>query len=450
MITRDHRIKIVLVLTDIVAVYISITLAYYTRLWLGGVLNLVDLTTGLSDYAYRWWILLVIILSISRHRGYGTMATLWDDLVFLSRGVFTGFLVVWVILSLLKEAATVSRVVITLSFIYMIAIIPAVRYGAKSILFRMLGLRSPALLFGGTDPAYAEVIEESLNSEWYSGYEIVGRFQGKQATREIDTYLVPIEYADEEMIKSLKPGMKNLIIVSQLPGLSFMSTEVTTFFGKDISLITTKNGLLSFYNKLAKRILDVIAATLAFLLLSPVLGLIAILVKLDSRGPAIYKHDRCGQGLKQFRMLKFRTMRVDGDSILETYLKENPGAVIELEEKNKIEQDPRVTRIGKWLRRLSLDELPQLVNVIKGDMSIVGPRPDAPEAIEKYLAEYREISNYVKPGITGLWQVSGRSEVKYDERVKLDYLYMLNWSNWLDFVIVLKTFAVIITAKGAY
>ncbi len=450
MINGDHRIKLVLVLTDIVAVYISITVAYYTRLWLGGILDLVELTTGLSDYVYRWWIVLVIVLSILRHRGYGAMATLWDDLVFLSRGVFTAFLAVWVILSLMKEAATVSRVVITLSFIFMIVVIPAVRYGAKSILFRTLGLRSPALLFGGTDPAYSKRIEESLKSEWYSGFEIVGTFHGKQATREIDTYLVPIEYADEEMIKALKPSMKNLIIVSQLPGLSFMSTEVTTFFGKDISLITTKNGLLSFYNKLAKRILDIIAATLALVFLSPVLGLIAILVKIDSRGPAIYRHSRCGQGLKEFGMLKFRTMHVDGDCILKDYLSKNPQAAIELEERNKIEQDPRITRIGKWLRRLSLDELPQLVNVIKGDMSIVGPRPDAPEAIEKYLAEYREISNYVKPGITGLWQVSGRSEIKYDERVKLDYLYMLNWSNWLDFVIVLKTFSVIIIGKGAY
>jgi undecaprenyl-phosphate galactose phosphotransferase len=185
-------------------------------------------------------------------------------------------------------------------------------------------------------------------------------------------------------------------------------------------------------------------------ILSPVLGLIAILVKVDSRGPVIYRHQRYGEGLREFSMLKFRTMHEDGASILEDYLRENPQAVTELEERNKLADDPRITRIGKWLRRLSMDELPQLVNVIKGDMSIVGPRPDAPDAIEKYLDEYKEISSYVKPGITGLWQVSGRSEIKYSERVKLDYLYMLNWSNWLDFVIVLKTFAVIITGKGAY
>jgi undecaprenyl-phosphate galactose phosphotransferase len=450
MIKRGRRIKLILVLTDVVAAYVSLALAYYTRLWLGSIFDMVELTTGLSDYAYRWWIVLVIILSILRHRGYGTMATLWDDLVFLSRGIFTAFLAVWVILSLMKEAATVSRVVITLSFIYMMALIPSVRYGIKSLLFRTLNLRSPALLFGGTDPAYSSRIEESLHSEWYSGYQIVGRFEGGEAARDVDTYLIPIEYADEEMIKSLKPAMKNLIIVSQLPGLSFMSTEVTTFFGKDISLITTKNGLLSFYNKLAKRILDVITATLALVILSPVLGLIAILVKVDSRGPVIYRHQRYGEGLREFSMLKFRTMHEDGASILEDYLRENPQAVTELEERNKLADDPRITRIGKWLRRLSMDELPQLVNVIKGDMSIVGPRPDAPDAIEKYLDEYKEISSYVKPGITGLWQVSGRSEIKYSERVKLDYLYMLNWSNWLDFVIVLKTFAVIITGKGAY
>jgi exopolysaccharide biosynthesis polyprenyl glycosylphosphotransferase len=447
---RDRRIKLILVLSDMAAFYASVTLAYYTRLWLGSVLDLVELTTGLSDYVFRWWIVLVFVFSIFRHGGYRGMATLWDDLVFLSRGIFTAFLATWVVLSLMKEAATVSRVVITLSFAYMVAVIPIIRYGVKSLLFRVLGLRSPALLFGGTDPAYATRIENSLHGEWYSGYEVVGRFHDAQVLPEIDTYLIPIEYADEEMIKSLKPSMKNLVIVSQLPGLSFMNTEVTTFFGKDISLITTKNGLLSFYNKLAKRSLDTITAALALVLLSPLLAVIAILIKIDSRGPVIYRHLRYGQGLKEFNMLKFRTMHVDGGRILQEYLKENPEARVALEERNKIFRDPRVTKTGRWLRRLSLDELPQLVNVIKGDMSIVGPRPDALDAIEKFLAEYREISNWVKPGITGLWQVSGRSEVKYSERVKLDYLYMLTWSNWLDFVIVLKTFAVIITGKGAY
>jgi lipopolysaccharide/colanic/teichoic acid biosynthesis glycosyltransferase len=121
-----------------------------------------------------------------------------------------------------------------------------------------------------------------------------------------------------------------------------------------------------------------------------------------------------------------------------------------LQERNKIEDDPRVTAFGRTLRRLSLDELPQIYNVLKGEMSVVGPRPDSKAALEGYIGEYGEIYSSVRPGITGLWQVSGRSEITYRERVGLDYIYVLNWSLWLDLVIMLKTFRAILGQKGAY
>ena len=143
-------------------------------------------------------------------------------------------------------------------------------------------------------------------------------------------------------------------------------------------------------------------------------------------------------------------MHVSGEKILDEYLKDHPEAIDELRETNKIKDDPRITRAGRLLRKTSLDELPQLINVIKGEMSIVGPRPDSKEAIQKYYDEYGEIYQVIKPGITGLWQVSGRSDVNYFERVKLDYLYMLNWSPWLDFVIIAKTFRTIFSGRGAY
>ena len=149
-------------------------------------------------------------------------------------------------------------------------------------------------------------------------------------------------------------------------------------------------------------------------------------------------------------MIKFRTMRADGDKILKNYLKSHPNAVEELADRNKLENDPRVTPVGRFLRRTSFDELPQLINVLAGTMSIVGPRPDTREAIEKYYTEYSEIYENIKPGITGLWQISGRSMINYAQRVKLDYIYMLNWSLWFDFVIIVKTFKALITGRGAY
>jgi undecaprenyl-phosphate galactose phosphotransferase len=154
--------------------------------------------------------------------------------------------------------------------------------------------------------------------------------------------------------------------------------------------------------------------------------------------------------MNELEMTKFRSMSIDGEKILESFIEKHPETIIDLEERNKIEHDPRVTKIGRFLRKTSLDEFPQLLDVIKGNMSIVGPRPDTSEAIRKYYQEYSEIYENIKPGITGLWQVSGRSEIDYAKRVKLDYLYMLNWSLWFDIVIILKTFRSILNCKGAY
>jgi len=175
-----------------------------------------------------------------------------------------------------------------------------------------------------------------------------------------------------------------------------------------------------------------------------------IAIRIESKGPAIFRHSRCGRGLAEFNMLKFRTMHTNAGDIFEEYMRQNPDAQKDWETKNKLKEDPRVTSFGRILRKTSLDELPQLVNVLRGEMSVVGPRPDSIEAISNFFEEYREIYSSAKPGITGLWQVSGRSDIDYTKRVKLDYLYVLNWSLWLDLIIILKTFKAILSGKGAY
>ena len=229
-----------------------------------------------------------------------------------------------------------------------------------------------------------------------------------------------------------------------------MNSEIRTFLSKNIALITTNNGLLIKRNMIFKRAFDLAVSLSGVILLSPFFLIIPVLIKIDSKGPAFFRHERCGINLCAFGMMKYRTMLINGDSLIKEFIRNNPAAGIELEEKNKISEDPRVTRIGKILRKTSVDELPQLFNVIKGEMSIVGPRPDTRSALSGFLKEYEPIYTKVRPGITGLWQVSGRSDIKYKERVNLDYMYVLNWSLWLDFVIVLKTFKAILGGKGAY
>lgn len=198
-----------------------------------------------------------------------------------------------------------------------------------------------------------------------------------------------------------------------------------------------------------KRTIDLASAVVGGLLISPLLLLIALLIKLDSRGPVLYGHTRIGQEGRRFKAWKFRSMIPDADRALQDYLERHPELWAEWEATQKLKNDPRVTRVGRWLRKLSLDELPQLWNIIKGEMSLVGPRPVVQEELAKY-GEKGVLYLKVKPGMTGLWQVSGRSETSYEERVELDAYYVRNWSIWLDLYILARTVWVVIFGRGAY
>ena len=197
--------------------------------------------------------------------------------------------------------------------------------------------------------------------------------------------------------------------------------------------------------RIVKRALDVAGALVGLVVLSPVLVLVALAVKLTSRGPALFVQERCGVGGKTFAFYKFRTMVEDAEerrASLE-HLNEMSGPIF------KIRRDPRITRLGRVLRKTSLDELPQLWNVLKGDMSLVGPRPPMPEEVERYDSRQAQRLAVV-PGITGLWQVSGRSSLPdFDHWLELDLEYARRWSLWLDVRILLKTVIVVVLAKGA-
>jgi len=201
--------------------------------------------------------------------------------------------------------------------------------------------------------------------------------------------------------------------------------------------------------RLTKRCMDLAAATVGGLLLLPFLFYLAVAVKMSSRGPILYGHRRIGRNGRYFTAWKFRTMFQNADLVLEQYLSEHPELLEEWQKDHKLRFDPRVTRIGRFLRKTSLDELPQLWNVIRGEMSLVGPRPIVTAEIKKY-GPYFGLYTMVKPGITGLWQVSGRNNTTYEERIQLDAYYVRNWSPWMDLYLLLRTIRIVLFAKGAY
>ncbi len=450
MFNRRYRQTFVIGLIDLLASCLCLAAAFYTRALLEGPLCLIDLGHGLSAYLGRWWIYPIVLGAIWHYRGYKTALTLWDDLRILWRSVFASFLIVWVVLSLQKESASVSRIIVILSFLYMMAALPSARCLVKFMLYKVFNGRTPAFLLERRRAERGNELKDALNREWYTGYYIAGNVSMESLPEEIGTCFVPIEYADEDTVKALKQRARDMIIVSGVFGFSFMNTEIKTSLTKNIALITTGNGLFSLRGMILKRIFDVVLTSAAAILLLPFFLFIPLAIKIDSRGPVFFIHRRCGKKLAEFDMIKYRTMAVDGNFEEISFFEENPEALTDFYERNKIRNDPRVTRIGRLLRKTSLDELPQFINVIKGDMSLVGPRPDTRDAIEGFLDAYSAIYSRVRPGITGLWQVSGRSDIKYSERVKLDYLYVLNWSIWLDFIIIIKTFRAIASGKGAY
>lgn len=200
---------------------------------------------------------------------------------------------------------------------------------------------------------------------------------------------------------------------------------------------------------LVKRILDIVVATILLLLAIPFAVFIALAIVLDSRGPVFFAHPRIGKGNRTFRLFKFRTMVRDADTVLEEYLSAHPDLRSEWNETHKLKIDPRVTRVGRLLRRTSLDELPQLFSVLGGEMSMVGPRPIVVDEIQKYgplFALYLQ----AKPGLTGLWQASGRRDNSYQTRLALDRRYLQERTLGMDLLVLLKTIRVVLLGHGAY
>lgn len=247
--------------------------------------------------------------------------------------------------------------------------------------------------------------------------------------------------------KDLLRLFRRTILVSDMDWLEGASVSIHDYEGL-IGIEADKNKL-SMLDTNVKRGMDILFALLIGVISLPIMLAAAVLIKWDSPGPVFYKHKRLGKRQQVITIYKFRTMVMNADRLLAKYLEESPQARREWEQNQKLRNDPRVTRVGHYLRKFSIDELPQLLNVLRGDMSMVGPRPIVDSETSHY-GDKIDLYKSICPGVTGLWQTSGRNHATYEERVHYDTYYVCNWSIWLDLYIMLRTVWVVLSRDGAY
>ncbi|PZO13342.1 MAG: undecaprenyl-phosphate galactose phosphotransferase WbaP [Burkholderiales bacterium] len=252
-----------------------------------------------------------------------------------------------------------------------------------------------------------------------------------------------------ELAQELMLTRDDLVMVPALGGLPIYGMEVSHFFSHDVLLLRARNNLNRRGPQVLKRALDIVGAAALLVLLTPLFAWVAWRIRRDDAGPVFFVQKRVGVDGQLFEFIKFRSMVMDADGALERWKTENEKLYVQYLASNfKLANDPRVTKIGRLIRRTSIDELPQLINVLRGDMSLVGPRP----LLARELGDYgNSIAAYGKarPGITGLWQISGRSTSTFQHRIKMDLWYVRNWSLWYDLVIMLRTVRVVLRQEGA-
>jgi Undecaprenyl-phosphate galactose phosphotransferase WbaP len=310
----------------------------------------------------------------------------------------------------------------------------------------------------------AKEAQSALLSEPNLGYQVVdvicptepdlrqsgGQWKRVLVQRDADLLVLALDANDigaRELTESLVRARVPFAAIPRLSGLPVLGFDQTSFFSHDTVMFAYRNNLARPVARLAKLLFDFVAALCILIALSPLLLLIALAVKSDG-GPVLFAHRRVGANGREFRCFKFRSMVPDGDAVLHRHLESNADAAAEWAATRKLRRDPRVTTIGRILRSTSLDELPQLLNVLRLEMSLVGPRPIVQSEVPRYA---EDITYYyeTRPGLTGLWQVSGRSETSYERRVQLDTWYVKNWTIWHDLAILAKTLPAVLNRRGA-
>ena len=465
MVVRPGISLVALMATDLLSLLIAGSLAVFLKYALDWRLEPTDYISLLPVVA----IFILTYASWGLYPGVGLAPA--EELRRIVHSTTLIYLVLGSATFLFKEGDTYSRGVFALAWFFSIVLVPLNRAILRHLCAKKYWWGVPVIILGAgeTGKAIVRILKEqpglglkpvaildddSNKLGSICGVPIMGGIdEAPSLAREMGIRYAVIAMPGvprERLLSILESHTRvftRIILIPDLFGFSSLWVNARDLGG--LLGLEVRQNLLLPIPRMLKRAVDISASLFGGLLTLPILLLIAALVKLDSPGPILYGHTRIGQGGKRFKAWKFRSMVKDADKVLGEYLNNRPELKAEWEANQKLKDDPRVTRVGRWLRKLSLDELPQLWNVLKGEMSLVGPRPVVREELARY-GKRGVLYLKVKPGMTGLWQVSGRSDTSYAERVEMDAYYVRNWSIWLDLYILARTVWVVLFGRGAF
>lgn len=467
--------KLAIMVGDLVAMAVAFGLSLMVCTWLmtGSVADTPAWLSGQDHQRFLSWgatALLGLVLLLMSYQHYSDRRPFWDELGDFIR--LTGLLALLDIAIVATAQWSASRLWWTVSWAMVLIGLIIGRMLTREIL-RQLGLWDRPTIIIGIGPNAADAAQ-ALRSQPEMGLRVHCFVDAGGADNSMDDkthprqslakmfriakqpgvqWVIALEHAQSEQreywLRQLAQwGVPDISVIPAMRGVPLHGTDMSHFFSHEVALLRMRNNLRRWPARLTKRVFDTVTALLLLILLSPFMLLIAWLVRRDG-GPALFAHPRIGKKAKVFRCYKFRTMVVDAEKTLEKLLQQQPELRHQWLAERKLQSDPRVNKIGGFLRRTSLDELPQLFNVIRGEMSLVGPRPVVRSELRRFGSD---VGYYllVRPGMTGLWQISGRSDIDYDKRVYLDAWYVKNWSFWYDLIILLKTIKVVLKREGAY
>ncbi len=436
---KDIISKIIFVFFDIAIIALSIYLAYFLRSSFENLdLNLIPLKNYIFYYP-----MYIIPMTIFAYEGiYNFRYDFWHESRQVIKGLIFSAILVFAYLAMTKVADDYSRFVIGFAFLFMTILVPLSKNISKKLLYR-IGVWQKSAVVYGDDP----FLRAEIYGNPYLGY--VKPTKGEEPS----TVFINSKNRNVNTLKNVIASeikkRHEVVFIPLVDDYDMTQCHIYELSNTRTNLIVFKNRLKSRYRLITKRVSDFVMTLLLLPFIVPIIITIAYKIKKsDPEGKVLFKQKRLGMNGKPFSCYKFRTMKTNSDLMLKEYLTLHPEEVEYYSKYHKYKNDPRITEVGEFLRRTSLDELPQIFNVFRREMSFIGPRPYMLNE-EKKIGDKKDTILTVKPGITGLWQVSGRNDVDFSSRLDLDVWYIRNWNLWMDLVILIKTIKTVLFKNGA-